>query len=95
MSVQNIAAKFRRAMRHGTGASFSNEQMHELASHGVLDLIVRAEADELCRAIPRRSLSATSGLTADVMEDPLAFGKSRLTPKNRAPISIGVLSAGF
>ena len=40
MTVHTIASKFRRALRNGTGANFTQEQLQELARHGVLHLLI-------------------------------------------------------
>lgn len=36
MSAHNLASKFRRAIRNGTGASFTHDQLRELGEYGVL-----------------------------------------------------------
>lgn len=68
MTVQGIASKFRRALRNGTGASFTNEQLRQLGECGVLRLLAEMEAEELCPAktahtgaIPIGSTSAGMG----------------------------------
>ena len=50
MTVQSIASKFRRALRNGTGATFTNEQLRQLGECGVLKLLAEMEAEELCPA---------------------------------------------
>lgn len=48
MSVQAIASKFRRALRNGTGANFTNDELRELGRMGVLVMLAEVEARELC-----------------------------------------------
>ncbi|MDK2756424.1 MAG: hypothetical protein KYX66_06780 [Blastomonas fulva] len=47
MSYQAIASKFRRALRNGTGASFTLDQLHLMADAGILNQLAQLEADEL------------------------------------------------
>ena len=95
MSVQNIAAKYRRALRNQTGATFSLEQLEELAGYGVLELIARIEAQELCPAKIAPALSEATGSISVVMERPRQSGRLPATPKSRAPLSIEALSHGM
>ena len=95
MSVQSIASKYRRALRNGTGASFTLEQLKELAGHGVLELIARIEAEELCPAKTARSSSENIGSTSAGTENRPTSGKSRPTPASRGPLSIEALSEGL
>lgn len=48
MSAQAIASKFRRALRNGTGANFTNDELRELGRMGVLVMLAEVEARELC-----------------------------------------------
>ncbi len=48
MTAHAIASKFRRALRKGTGATFTPEQLRALGEYGVLRLLSEIEADELC-----------------------------------------------
>jgi hypothetical protein len=64
--MQAIATKFRRALRNGTGASFTIEQLKELIGHGVLELIAQIEVQELCHTKPAHTLSKTVGLISGV-----------------------------
>lgn len=47
MSYQAIASKFRRALRNGTGASFTLDQLYLMADAGILNQLAQLEADEL------------------------------------------------
>lgn len=48
MTYQAIAGKFRRAIRNGTGATFTLDQLLCLADAGVLKQIAELESEELC-----------------------------------------------
>jgi hypothetical protein len=48
MSAHAIASKFRRALRNGTGANFTNDELGELGRMGVLVMLAEIEARELC-----------------------------------------------
>lgn len=50
MTAHAIANKIRRALRNGTGASFTNEQLREVGKFGILHLLAHIEAEELCPA---------------------------------------------
>lgn len=93
MTAQTIASKFRRSLRNGTGATFTLEQMKELASFGVLKMLATKEADELCpeTGSPSENTGSISGGT----ESPPTSGRSRPIPRNRGPLSIEALSAGL
>jgi len=60
-TVEIIARKFRRALRNGTGLQLTLGQLQELAGYGVLDLIVKIEAQELCPPKTFPALSETTG----------------------------------
>lgn len=59
MSAHSIASKFRRAIRLGTGATFTNEQLKEMASYGILRDLALIEADALCPPAQRDSKEET------------------------------------
>jgi hypothetical protein len=69
VTVQTIASKFRRALRNGTGATFTNEQLRQLGECGVLRLLAEMEAEELCPAkialTGETPIGSTSGETAN------------------------------
>lgn len=48
MTAHRIASKFRRALRNGTGANFTNDELRELGRMGVPMMLAEAEARELC-----------------------------------------------
>lgn len=87
MSVQSIAAKYRRALRNGTGAKFTLDQLQELAGHGVLELIAQIEAQELCPAKPAPILSAITGSTSAGTANLPVSGKSPERPKDQSYIA--------
>lgn len=68
MGAHALASKWRRALRRGTGANFTSEQLQELANYGFLRTLAEIEADELCPAktaptdeTPTGSTSAGTG----------------------------------
>lgn len=63
MSYQAIASKFRRALRNGTGASFTLDQLHLMADAGILNQLAQLEADELRsqHKVPRTSSPRPAG----------------------------------
>jgi hypothetical protein len=87
MSVQSIATKYRRALRNGTGAKFTFDQLQELASLGVLELIAQIEAQELYPAKPAHISSVTSGSTSGAMAVPQVSGKSPERPRDLSYIA--------
>lgn len=48
MPAHALAEKFRRALRNGTGATFTNADLRYLGRLGVLVLLAEVEAQELC-----------------------------------------------
>lgn len=48
MTYQSIASKFRRALRNKTGATFTLDQLKQLAEVGVLNHLAQLESEELC-----------------------------------------------
>lgn len=47
----SVAEKFRRALRNGTGVTFTHQQVVWMARHGVLELLAKAEIEELLAEI--------------------------------------------
>ena len=78
MTVQTIAKKFRRALRNGTGATFTPEQLKELAEIGLLKTLAILEAEELCPAKIHPTSSETTGSTNGATANPRS-GKSPRT----------------
>ena len=65
MSYQAIASKFRRALRNGTGASFTLDQLRLMADAGILNQLAQLEANELISKLPRqRSVARESASDA-------------------------------
>lgn len=65
MSGHAIAEKFRRALRNGSGATFTLDQLRDMARWGILLDLARREVDELCQVgesslPPPEAPSATS-----------------------------------
>jgi hypothetical protein len=70
---QHLANKFRRAIRNGQGSRFTADELQTLAEMGTLDLIQRAESEELlskCQERTARSSMANTGSTSAVTARP-------------------------
>lgn len=65
MTYQSIATKFRRALRNKTGATFTLDQLKQLAEVGVLNHLAQLESEELCAT---NSNTATAGSPSDETE---------------------------
>lgn len=89
MSAHAIAEKFRKALRKGTGATFTLEQLQAMARWGMLVDLARIEADELCPS-PEAPTSELPPVAAPAP----APTRSGL-PRERAPLSIELLSKGI
>ena len=77
--MADIARKYRRALRNGTGLSLTAEQARALAEIGALDIVTEAENQELCPVKPARASTATSGSTSVAMARQPASTRSRGT----------------
>lgn len=95
MTAHAIASKFRRALRNGTGANFSHEQLRELGACGVLELLARLENEELCPATKKPSPSEITGLPSGVTGSRQRYGRSRDIANDHGPLSIAALSEGL
>lgn len=84
MSAHAIANKFRRALRNKTGASFTLDQLREMAGWGVLVELSRIEANELCPVNEAPAPPQTDG--EDISLPP---------SKSRGALSIAELSRGL
>lgn len=73
MTYQAIAAKFRRALRNETGASFTLDQLRELAEAGFLNHLAQLESEELCAKF---SNTADAGLSSGATEKPQVSTRS-------------------
>lgn len=73
MTYQTIAKKFRRALRNGTGATFTLDQLRQLAEAGVLKHLAELESDELCAS---NSNTADAGSTSDETVKPQGSTRS-------------------
>ena len=94
--IQTLAKKFKRALRNETGAKFGLEELRAFADHGALDILQKAEAEELKAAwAERRHLtsSATTGSTSDAMAAPPMSGRSRPTTPELDRSAIAALGA--
>ena len=91
MTAQAIASKFRRAIRNGTGANFTHDQLRELAENGVLELIAKLEAEELCPAKNPHTPLANIGWQSGETASPL-IGRSRTTGAALDKSSIAALT---
>jgi hypothetical protein len=85
MSAHAIAQKFRRALRNGSGATFSLDQLREMASWGVLVDLSRIEANEIW---PADNVPATQASTTQ----PAPINEAH---RDRGSLSIAQLSAGI
>lgn len=73
-AYEPIAKKFRRALRNGTGATFTLEQLEHMAEAGILQYLAKLESDELCKS---RSLNmAGSGSATGATARPPVSGRS-------------------
>lgn len=81
LSAHAIANKFRRALRNGTGATFTNEQLKALAGWGVLVELSRIEANELCPI----SVTETDAAAASVEAPRPSTPKGKRVPKTGVP----------
>lgn len=74
MTYQAIAGKFRRALRNGHGATFTPDQLRNMAEVGILKFLAELESDELCR---NQSLNtADAGLPSVETEKRPTSGRS-------------------
>lgn len=95
MTAHSIASKFRRAIRNGTGATFTNEQLQEMAGYGLLKTLALIESEELCPERLPPTSSVTSGSTKGGTENRPTSGRLPPTGRERGPLSIEALSAGI
>jgi hypothetical protein len=74
-TASTIAHKYRRALKNGTGANLTLPDLQLLAHLGALDLVTRAENEELTnwQEILARSSSGTTGSTNGAMGRPTAL----------------------
>ena len=74
--MQVIASRIRRALRNETGVNLSLAQLCELASYGIIEEILKIEADELCRNLKAPTGETHIGSTNDVTATRPTLGKS-------------------
>ena len=82
-TASTIAHKYRRALKNGTGANLTLAELQLLAHLGALDLVTRAENEELTiwQGVLARTSRGTTGSTNAATERPSA---SRRSPQSRA-----------
>jgi len=85
MPAHSIADKFRRALRNGTGATFTLDQLREMAGYGLLVELARIEANELW------PVNKPDAADAELKLKRPSTGKR----PDRGPLSIAVLSEGL
>lgn len=85
MPAHKIADKFRRSIRNETGATFTLEQMREMASYGMLAELARLEAEELW----------PTGEQAPIQRSAEPEKKKHPTDSKRGRLSIAELSKGL
>ena len=95
MTAHALAKKLRRAIQLGKGATFTNAQCLEFKHYGILKKLSIIEADEICPETTPPLLSVITGSTNGGTDSPPISGKSPTTNRERAPLSIGALSAGL
>ncbi|MFT4055205.1 MAG: hypothetical protein QM681_11925 [Novosphingobium sp.] len=80
MSAQVIADKFRRALRKGSGATFSLDQLKEMAGYGILKRLAEIESDEILASIdtPRERPMHSQAGVRETPEEALARAKAVL-----------------
>ena len=76
-TASTIAHKYRRALKNGTGANLTLPELQLLARLGALDLVTRAENEELMtwQEILARSSAGTTDSTDTAMERPSTAGR--------------------
>jgi hypothetical protein len=81
-TASTIAHKYRRALKNGTGAHLTLAELQLLAHLGALDLVTRAENEELTnwQEILARMPSANTGSTNAAMVKPPASGRLPQSP---------------
>jgi hypothetical protein len=93
--ISDVARKYRRALRNGTGVRFTLAELQALADIGTLEALQTAEARELQAKWPATSHPtppASSGLIAGPTAS-LPHGKSPGMTKKREPSAIAALVA--
>lgn len=94
MTAQAIVKKYRRAIRNRTGATFTHEQLMELARYGVLETLLKLEVEELCPGKNLPTSSETTGLINGETEPPPKFGKLPPMPPKAGKSFIEALVGG-
>ena len=81
-TASTIAHKYRRALKNGTGAKLTFAELQLLAHLGALDLVTRAENEELTnwQEVLARISSGTTGSTTAATVRPPASGRSPQSP---------------
>lgn len=90
MTYQAIAGKFRRALRNGTGATFTQEQLRDMAGAGVLQYLAQLESEELCNATDL-NMAAAGSISGETER---RQASTRLLDANEAQSFIAALGRG-
>lgn len=83
-NLSDIARKFRRALRNGTGAHFSRDELRTLADLGVFERLQQAEAIEIQSRWAGQTYATTSvwtDSTGDDTKGPFVGNSSDVTGK--------------
>ena len=81
MSVmEDVARKYRRALRNGTGLHLTPVEMRAFAEHGALEIAAQAEIADLCPARENPTASGNTGSQSAATANRPTSGKSRAIP---------------
>jgi hypothetical protein len=95
MSAHTLAEKMRSGIKNRRGAKFSYDQLIELRKYGILKDLAIIESEEICPEKHPLISSVITGSTNAEMVSRQTSGKSPLTSRERAQLSISALSAGL
>lgn len=63
-AVTNLVSKLQRAHRNQTGVTFSEQQLRDLIEVGAVEIVMRAELEEMKHAARKATLAARESRTA-------------------------------
>lgn len=92
--ISDVARKIRRALRNDTGVHLSSAELQAFASLGALDLVSRAENEELCPSIKPLSPAANKALPSSTLPPYSAPPRSSAIPDHLGPAFIDALRLG-
>lgn len=96
MSAQILCNKLKRALRNGTGTSFSAEELQRLADMGLLETLNEAEAEELrAKWADNQNIPlATTGSPRGRMGAPRTGKSAGMTPAQRQRAALALVANG-